>query len=171
MSPYVLKVFISFNTFNEFWMRNLAFDGFKPHDLQQITARTSDDWMSYLNVRVFSRNKANRPNKGPERLSRRHCCNLNTFIRQTQYHLITHCSALFRVISFCVRVGLRCTKCLCACGHLPDCWLCWNEKDKAKTWIKLMYLYGVLSVWMSATMFHETLYLHMLSVFVCCNDQ
>lgn len=134
--------------------------------------------MSYLNVRMFSSNRANRPNKGPERLSRRHCCNLNTFIRQIQYHLITHCSALFCVISFCVnqRVGLRWHKmplCMWASPWLLT--MLKQEKDTAKMWITLMYLYGVLSVWMSAAMFHEptvaTLYLHMLSVFVCCNDQ
>lgn len=103
--------------------------------------------MSYLNVRVLSSNRAKRPNKGPERLSRRHCCNLYTSIRQIQYHLITHCSALFHVISLCVRVCSGLHKCLCARVHHPDCWQCWNRRKIQH----LLYLHGFVSVWTSAS--------------------
>lgn len=103
--------------------------------------------MSYLNVRVLSSNRAKRPNKGPERLSRRHCCNLYTSIRQIQYHLMTHCSALFHVISLCVRVCSGLHKCLCARVHHPDCWQCWNRRKIQH----LLYLHGFVSVWTSAS--------------------
>jgi len=100
--------------------------------------------MSYLNVRVLSSNRAKRPNKGPERLSQHHCCNLYTSIRQIQYHLITRCSALFHVISLCVRVCSGLHKCLCARVLIT------LTADSAET-EDLLYLHGFVSVWMSAS--------------------
>lgn len=94
--------------------------------------------MSYLNVRVFNCNRVNQPNKGPEHLSRHHCCNLYTSIRQIQYHLITHCSTLFHVISMCVRLCSGLHKWLCARVHHPDCWQCWNRR-------KIQQKYGLLN--------------------------